>query len=319
MHPLEVACYSLIVLANMETLLGICLTSIAIASDRKLWQNSNLMMACLLIPALARVIVCNLQVIEFYHPGFVAIVSDRVCLVVFRLGMLFGVALTMWLLLAIAVHRYFLCVKMMSQIDNTKTCLATALLSFTPGVLVASMGSIWIWWRINFDGGHGHFTPITKNITENGIVLGRTNDTNIWILDSVENPLKNADILSTEGCVSNNYEATNIEKMLAVSVSWVLPMVVQFYFYNKIYQHLNEEQQRFRRSHQVTTRLHTNSREVLNTLLATFVCHFISYIPVRVIRDLDLAPDLMLITNILAVNGSNIGTLCFLVLHGGYR
>ncbi len=323
MRPLEVATYTLAVLANLETLLGVCLTLVAMMTEKLLRQKSNIMIACLLFPDLVRLFILNLQVIEFYHPEF-ARVSDIVCLIVFRLGMVSCITMTMWLLMAMAVHRYLLCVKKMSQIDNSKTCLAISLLAFAPGVLLATIRSIKIMWDINSDDGNGNTSSVTQNITEKGMTSAVGNGTKDWILNSTGNILKNANIVHIEACINRdiNMQAQTYGlsvKFLVAAVCWLFPMLVQSYFYKRIYQHLNEGQRRFQSSGQVATRLHRNSRAVLNTLLTTVVCHLSFYIPIGIIIGLNLSFEVELITRVVTVNATHIGTLCFLVLHGGYR
>ena len=81
MHPVEIVSYTLTGLANTETLVGICLTILAISTDTQLRQRSNIMIPCLLLPDLARALLLVIHVMEHYHPES-AELSDVTCVVI---------------------------------------------------------------------------------------------------------------------------------------------------------------------------------------------------------------------------------------------
>ncbi len=303
MHPLEITSYSLLVLANIETLMGILLTIIAMVQDKQLRQKSNIMIPCLLLPDLARVLLCDLHVIEFYHPEFAAL-SDASCVIVIRWGMISCLASAMWLLTTIAVHRYLLCVKLKAEIDNTKTCfLISGLSLLAPVAALATVGSIYTWLGNNDSKIVEDFTVSTPvNISQQELLRA-------GVLQPTEACLHRGEIMNV----------TDTVKWTVTGVSVIVPMLIQVYFYDKIYQHLNAERERFKSSRQVATRLHSNSRAVLNTLLATCTCHFALFIPLIIVVGYGLSHDLELVTRLLTLNATTAGTLCFLVLHGGFR
>ena len=154
--------YCLIAMANIETMIGIILALTAMMTDKHLRQKSNLMIVCLLLPDVVRVAIGNLHVIEHYHPH-TTLLSDTTCLVVIHWGMVVCPQASKWLLTAIAIHRYLLCVKLRLGIDDTKKCLAISLFSFAAPVVIALvLGSINEWLKNDEDMLHGDSSSILK-------------------------------------------------------------------------------------------------------------------------------------------------------------
>ncbi len=324
MDVLEISSYTLAVLANIEIIVGIVLTVTAMVQDKQLRQNSNIMIPCMLIPDLARVIIANMQVMEYYHP-FLDELAHVACIVIDQWGMITCSASMMWLLSAIAVHRYFLCVKMRMEINQTKTCILISGLSLIiPVAILAIVACVYTWLTNETDDNlvEGLKVPNQINITgqiQLNTALHVVSDT-AWnnVTESHQNISAS---LKAQGCFKKRdiNNVTDSVKWAVVAFSMILPMCIQVCFYDKIYQHLKAERQRFQTSRQVATRLHSNSRAVLYTLRATCACHFVMMIPRGMVGVLGLSINLEVLTKMLTQNATTAGTLCFLGLHGGYR
>ena len=310
MHPLQITSYSLTALANLQLLLGIILTITAMVKDRRLCQRSNIMIAFLFVPDLIRTLLSNVQVVQSFTPELWDL-SDIACLAVARWGLMSCLSGKLWLLVAISVHRYFLCVKMRSWIDSTKVSviISTVTLIFSMSMVAAVV-----------------FVAKRETIFNNKVQQNDhqvvENDTVLILPSSV--PLISGISTTDNGtlaCANRPdimYISGSINFAMALMV-WIIPTIIQTYFYMKIYKHLKKQKQRFKSNRQVASRLHKNSRATLRTLLAACLSHSLSLVPLAVLNNLITWTLLDQMLRILFLNILLAGSISFLGLHGGYR
>ncbi len=289
------------------------------------------MIAFVPVLELARVVICNLHVIESYHPEWLNL-SDLWCLVVARWGLIASMAATRWLLAAIAIHMYLLCVKLRSHINTTKNSITICALILICSILVGAVSTIS---NIYFSSSNGkansnvtgtaleHKLPTFQahQAMSNTDMLRDDNETKNWASQTQMNPPKDANPLNVTMCRGRKdimLFAKNINEVVFI-VNIVLPLLIQIYFYSQINEHLNEERRRFQNNRQVVNRLERNNRAVLRTLLASFICHFVFFLPLIVVTYFKLSHELELLTRVVTLNSSTGGAICFLFLHGGFR
>ncbi len=331
MQALEIATYFLTGLANLEILVGYVLAVIAMATDKQLRCKSNIMIAVLLIPQSASVLIYNLHAAESYKPELLRL-SDIGCLVVYW-GLLTTLMGTMWLLTAIAIHRYLLCVKLYSTIDTTKICTTICSLILFASILVATtIGTVSTW--SNFKTLNEDAFSTMTNLT--GFVLRSSNfslgKTNIILPGNDylkgENESARQNILKTDiemwdqnACYDRKdvMHLSTAAKQVSNVLAFLLPMILQAYFYFKINQHLKRQREIFASNNQVLIRLHQNSKAVLRTLFVKFICHVVLFLPMILVVRLGLSYEVQLLCSGVSLNGTTGSTVCFLVLHGGYR
>ncbi len=237
-------------------------------TDKRLCQRSNIMIAFLFVPDLLRVVLCNLEVVESFNLNAWNF-PDVMCLVVGRWGIRSCYSGKLWLMVAIAVHRYFLCVKMRTGIDSTKMSIAISITT-----LISSMS---MYAGLTFK---AKWDVIFKDIQQNGTMY--VGEHSIMDHESLACKDRNDIEHMTQGT-----------KMTLHFVGYIIPMIVQSYFYIKIYQHLKEQRQRFESNQQVASRLHRNSKAILRTLLALFLSHFLSLVPLVLINNLTIKTALL--------------------------
>ncbi len=310
MHPLQITAYSLTALANVQILLGIILTLIAMVKDRCLCQRSNIMIAFLFVPDLIRTLLSNINVVESFKPELWNL-SDAACLFVTRWGSMTCYSGKHWLLVAISAHRYFLCVKMRSGINSTRVSVI-----ISTAALICSMSMVVVTGFVA-----KRETIFNETIQQNDIQM-LENDNALSLSAFVSNV---SDISTTDDgtlpCVNRpnvTYISTGANLLLAMAV-WIIPTIIQTYFYTKIYKHLNQQKQKFESNRQVTSRLHRNSKATLRTLLAAFLSHSLSLVPPIILHYLIMSTLLDQMLRVLLLNLLLAGSLSFLGLHSGYR
>ncbi len=246
MELLEIACYFLISLADAQMLLGIVLTLTAVITDRQLCQRSNIMIPFLLLPDIVRTILMNLHVVESLDPGL-WYYSDTTCVVVW-FGFMSCYSGALWLLMVISVHRYFLCVRMRSGIDSTKISVVTSILTLVISMSVVEALGIGLRW------------DIISNDMAQANALEKLQNAGIENLSSVvEKEFTASDLSETFGVINGSIACMHREDMtylsrtarVASGLIFIIPMIIQIYFYSKINQHLKRQQERFKSNQQV--------------------------------------------------------------------
>ncbi len=316
MQPLQIVAYSLTVLADLQILLGIILTLTAMVTDKQLRQRSNIMIAFLLLPDLMRVLLCNLHVVESFNPELWHL-PDTACLVIARWGLMSCFSGTLWLLVANSVHRYFLCVKMRSGIDSTKMSLVISAGTLITSVsMIAVMGTFAKWEIIFNDTVQQVITPLSQNETFANLLSFTTR--NSTGTDPSEISAMNNGSLACKNR-HNVMDMSQSIKGTSALVIYIIPMIIQIYFYSKIYHHLNQQRKRFESNQQVVVRLNRNSRAIVRTLLVSFLSHFLALVPLWLISSFIDSTVLDLVLRIILLNATLAGAISFLFLHGGYR
>ncbi len=246
MELLEIVSYCLIALADGQMLLGIILTLTAIITDRQLCQRSNIMIPFLLMPDIVRTVLMNLHVFESLDLGL-WYYSDTVCVIVW-FGFMSCYSGTLWLLMAISVHRYFLCVKMRRDIDSTKMSVAISILTLITSMSVFEALGVFLKWEV-----------ISNDMAQKN-VLGIPQNATIPNLSSVV--VRNftaSDLSESFGVVNVSVACMNRENVMYLSgtarvasgLIFIMPVAIQIYFYSKINQHLKRQQQLFESNQQV--------------------------------------------------------------------
>ena len=323
MLTLTNATYFLAGLADLEILIAIGLTLTALCTSKELRGKSNIMIAFVPVLELARVLIGNLHVIETYHPEWLSL-SDVGCLVVARRGLFVSMGATRWLLAAIAIHMYLLCVKLRSHINTTKTSIIICVLIMIFFVL---LGVVATCCNIHFYSPHvNKNASLTGTLHSNGSmsltnILRGENITRKWAFDMQFISLTNASNMDVKTCQKrkNLMAFTNKINEVVFIVNIVLPLIVQIYFYTEINRHLNEERRRFQTNQQVSNRLRRNKRAVVRMLIASFICHFVFFLPMIFVDYFQLSLELRLLMLVLTLNSTTGGAVCFLFLHGGFR
>ena len=310
MHPLQITSYSLTALANLLVLLGIILTITAMVKDRHLCQRSNIMIAFLFVPDLIRTLLSNIHVVESFKPELWDL-SDIACLVVARWGLMSCYSGKLWLLVVISVHRYFLCVKMRSGIDSTKVSVIISALT-----LILSMSMVAV---VGFVAKRE--TILNSKVQENDNQMFE-NDTALIVPSFVSSihgtPTTDNGTLACADRPDVMYVSRRSNFVIGLAV-WIIPTIIQTYFYIKIYKHLNLQKQRFESNRQVASRLHKNSQATLRTLLAACLSHSLIVVPVGIMNNLIISTLLDQMLRMLLSNMLLAGSISFLGLHGGYR
>ena len=326
MKALKVATYFLTGFANVEILVAIALTITALATNHKLYKKSRIMIAFVPVLELIRVAICNLHVMETYHPEWMWL-SDLWCLVVARWGLYASMAAIRWLLAAIAIHMYLLCVKLRSHINTTKTSI-----TICASILICSvlMGVIGTFCNMYFSN-HGVNTNSNLMVTsEHELLIFKANrampnieenGTETRSSKMQMNFSKDTNNQDVKMCRDRKHIMTFTDQIneALFMVNIALPLAVKLYFYSKINEHLNNELERFQSNQQVVNRLDGNNRAILRMLLASFICHFIFFIPMIAVVYFKLSQELELLTRILTLNATTGAAICFLILHGGFR
>ena len=278
------------------------------ATDRQLCQKSNIMVAMLLVPDIVRVILCNLHVVESFNPKLWDF-SDVTCLMVAQTALTCCYSATLWLLVANSVHRYFLCVKRRTDINTTKMSLIISIITLTLSVsAIAFIRTYEKWDLISGSVSQNVTTPLTRSPLE-----GNSSGSDLSMISTTEH--------GSLACM-NRQNVLYISKTIAITtflIVYIIPMVIQIYFYRKIYQHLKQQRERFQSNQQVADRLHRNSKAVMRTVLASFLSHFLPVVPLWYVKNFITSGDVDLVIRIILLNAILAGTISFLILHGGYR
>ncbi len=319
MKALKVATYFLTGFANVEILVAIALTITALATNHKLYKKSRIMIAFVPVLELIRVAICNLHVMETYHPEWMWL-SDLWCLVVARWGLYASMAAIRWLLAAIAIHMYLLCVKLRSHINTTKTSITICASILICSILMGAIGTFCNMYFFN----HGVNTNSNLTVTsepDSSKYEAHENVTQTRSSRMQMNFTRDTDNLIVKTCRDRKHIMTFTDQINEVlfMVNIALPLAIKLYFYSKINEHLNKELERFQSNEQVVNRLDSNNRAILRMLLASFICHFVFFIPMIAVVYFKLSQELELLTRILTLNATTGAAICFLILHGGFR
>ncbi len=310
MHPLQITPYALTALANLLVLLGIILTITAMVKDRHLCQRSNIMIAFLFVPDLIQTLLTNVNVVESFEPELWDL-SDIACLVIARWGLMSCYSGKLWLLVVISVHRYFLCVKMRSGIDSTKVSVNISTLT-----LILSMSMVAV---VGF---------VAKRET---ILNSKVQENDHQMFENDTAPILPALVAFESGTPTTDngtLSCTDRPDVMHVSrrsgfvigfAAWIIPTIIQTYFYMKIYKHLNLQKQRFESNRQVVSRLHKNSQATLRTLLAACLSHSLLPVLTAIMNNISISTLLNQMLRISLLNIVLAGSISFLGLHGGYR
>ncbi len=308
MEPLPIAAYSLIALADIQILLTILLIIIAILTDRQLGHRSNIMIPFLFLPDVVRVLISNIDTVESIEPDLLNL-SNAVCLAT-RWGLMCCYSGTMWLLLAITVHRYLLCVKMRVEINSTKISLAVSLATLIASISGTAALVVFAKWDIiSDDTSQQNVTQLSKN-------------------DILPNPPSVDTKGSVVGSDPRNKACVNRQNVMHTSTSfivisalavYVIPTIIQMYYYWKIYLHLKQQQERFASNHQVVTRLYTNSQATVRTAFTSFSSHFLVVVLSSLVTRFVSSMEVAMVLQLLLSNAVLATMISSLFLHGGYR
>ena len=306
-----IATYSLIALSDIQVLLAILLITIAILTDRQLGHRSNIMIPFLFLPDAVRTLVSNIDVVESIDPALLNL-SDAVCLVI-QHAQPCCYAATMWLLVAISVHRYFLCVKMRSEINRTVISLTISLVTLVISISgVAALVVYAKWDVLSDDTAQGNATQQSQTGTftnRHNSVMG----SDLSKISETEN--RKIACMNREDIMGNS----NTLKVILALVISVVPTIIQMCFYRRIYLHLKQQQERFASNQQVATRLHANSQATIRTAFASFSIHFLVVVLFTLVARFISSMEVRLVLAMVLSNVELTGMISSLFLHGGYR